>query len=83
MLVVGEYDERGQEGSHRVQAARAPATDEGPLGELRLREVSIGGLKLPVGRVSDVMRRAEEEPETVTGGDAQEASMLRTVGAAT
>jgi hypothetical protein len=33
-LVVGEDHELGQEGVHRGQAARAPAPDERPLGQL-------------------------------------------------
>jgi hypothetical protein len=41
-LVVGEDDERGEEGPHRVQAPRAPVADEGPRRELAVGDEGDG-----------------------------------------
>lgn len=42
VLVVGEDDEFGEEGPHRLQAARAPVADEGPLGEFAVGDEGDG-----------------------------------------
>ena len=42
MLVVGQDDERGEEDPHRLQTSRAPATDEGRLGQLAIGDEGDG-----------------------------------------
>ena len=68
LLVLGEDDEFSEEGPHRLQAARAPVADEGPLRELAVGDEGDGDV-WPVSfraRLTGVRRRRSVEATSVS-----------------